>query len=90
MNLSVILIVMLCLSVAIQMLGVPISFFHLDDLLDLVESSVLEGFSLASSLVSWNPLSQSSPVNVCTLPMYRFTTGSDVFHPPLAGARYTA
>ena len=84
MNLKVMLLVVLCISVAVQMLGTPASFFHFDDPLDLVESSILEGFSIASDLGAWNLLNECSLTSLYTHAIYYFSRWSDVFHPPLA------
>lgn len=87
MSVNHLLMLALCIGIALQMLGAPVSFFHFDDPLDLVESSIQEGFSLASSLAVWDALGQCCLANVLTGRSYHFSTGSDVFHPPLALVR---
>ena len=43
-----VLIGLLCLCVTMQILGVPFSFWDMNETGDLVESSLLEGFALPS------------------------------------------
>ena len=87
MNLKGLLLVVLCIGIAVQMLGAPVSFFHFDDPSDLVESSILEGFSIASDLGAWNVSNECSLASLCTRATYHFSNRSDVFHPPLATPR---
>jgi hypothetical protein len=77
-------ILLLCLSITCQMLGAPISFFHLAEPLDLVESSIQEGFSIVTYFAGGNPLSRCSLANLRIDPVYHFSSWSDFFHPPLA------
>ncbi len=83
MKVHLVLGLILCISITCQMLGAPISFFHFDDPFDLVESSIQEGFSLASHAADWNPARQRALDSIYLFPRYQFSPWSDVFHPPL-------
>jgi hypothetical protein len=81
-----VLIGLLCFCVTMQILGVPISFWDMDETGDLVESSLLEGFSLPSvgtaiSVSLHRSLSSPSP------PLeYDIMLAQSFFHPPLSHA----
>ena len=87
MNVHFVLVLILCVSVTCQMLGAPISFFHLDDPFDLVESWIQEGFSVASHAADWEPSRQRPLDSMYLFPRYHFSPWSDVFHPPLREVR---
>jgi hypothetical protein len=53
---SILVYGLLCLAVVMQMLGTPTSLWTLDFETDLVEASLLEGFSLPPSLVVLSPV----------------------------------
>jgi hypothetical protein len=77
---------LLCLCVTMQILGVPVSFWDMNETEDLVESSLLEGFSLPSTAPELSVsryrkfYSPSPPLK------YDILLAQSLFHPPLSHA----
>jgi hypothetical protein len=77
---------LLCLCVTMQILGVPVSFWDMNEAKDLVESSLLEGFSLPSlgiavSVSLYGSLNSPSPPLEHDILLAR-----SLFHPPISHA----
>lgn len=77
------LIGLLCVSITLQILGSPLSFWHPDGSSDLIESSLLEGLAIISSTPIVSPVFQGVFAFEAPSPTYQFTTQHQCFHPPL-------
>lgn len=76
-------IFILCLSVCFQLLGVPGTLFNVADSEDDFQASVMTGYSLATTAISFLPMLTPFFV-VSENPLGRaFLWSNAVFHPPL-------
>ena len=76
-------ILVLCLAVCVQLLGVPGTIFNVMDAQDNFQASVMLGFTIASGTASMLPWLTSSSA-FAENPSIRLYVGSDdLFHPPL-------
>jgi hypothetical protein len=81
-----VLIGLLCLCVTMQILGVPVSFGEMNEAEDLVESSLLEGFSLPSAVPELS-VSQYRKFNSPSPPLeHDILLARSLFHPPISHA----
>lgn len=82
-NAGVMILLLLCISVVVQMLGVPVTLFNPGVTSDIPGASVLEGFSVPPSAVQ---LSFSTDA-VLVIEVHRLISrpvlASAPFHPPL-------
>lgn len=77
-------IMLLCVCITIQMLGVSATLLDPAKTFDALGASVLEGFSLPPSLPLLSPSSQSVPL-ADRLPLIHVPLlASALFHPPLS------
>ena len=80
---SFFLITVLCIGVAVQMLGVPLSLWELDGSSDIAGSSILEGFAVISNEPVLFPSSQSQ-FAFSRIDHHYIHLGQHLFfHPPL-------
>jgi hypothetical protein len=80
------LIGLLCFCVAMQMLGAPASFWDMDEPGDLVESSLLEGFSLPAEDLAVPVPQHGSLSTPSPLLEHEILLVHSLFHPPLSHA----
>ena len=76
-------IVALCIGIVLHILGASVSFWDLNAASDLVESSLLEGFTLISDEAPWSPQFCSVVLSSMTSSNYRLVVSNVFFHPPL-------
>ena len=78
------LIGMVCFTIIMQMLGVSISLWELDAASDLVESALLEGFSIPASMEKLSVTPQKSP-SFASAPLdHGILLAGSLFHPPVS------
>jgi hypothetical protein len=75
------LLMLLCLCVILQMLGVPSTL--LNPAFDAVESSVFEGFALLPAHPGLPPLSPFAAITDLRLAMHMPLLAETLFHPPV-------
>lgn len=83
-GLRVIVILLLCLCVVLQMLGVPVTLLSPSVTSDILGASVLEGFSLPPTLPELALLADSVLVREVHPIVHVPLLASALFHPPLA------
>jgi hypothetical protein len=81
-----VLIGLLCFCVTMQILGVPISFWDMNESEDLVESSLLEGFSLPSLGIAISVSLHRSLYSPSPPLEHDILLAQSLFHPPLSHA----
>jgi hypothetical protein len=80
---SLLIVLILCVSVFLQILGVPIAFYNLDGANSLVESDSLEDFSITTESINPLPVWLSK---IAGISLDRFSPHSFsvlIFHPPI-------
>jgi len=81
---SLALVVMfVCLGVFMQMLGVPVTLLNTSLVPDVLEASVLEGFTIPSTLPNLALFPNSGSADLVTLSMHLLLLASSLFHPPI-------
>jgi hypothetical protein len=78
-----VLIAFLCCGVALQILGVQISFWQLDGSSDLVECTLLEGFGIIAAGPEFAPLVSYTLSSDVYDPTRRLPSLPLLFRPPL-------
>jgi hypothetical protein len=78
-----VVILFLCLSVIMQMLGVPSTLLSPALSLDTLDASVSEGFSVPSSLPQLTPSVEMVPVTDAQPSFHVPVLASVLFHPPI-------
>ena len=73
----------LCCGVILQMLGVPVTFWDLDDTADFFSTSLLEGFAVPSNGPMVFPWSRAVFAAIVGERLYYSLSPPLVFHPPL-------
>lgn len=76
-------IVILCLAVCFQLLGVPGTLFNFADSQDNLQASVLLGYTIVTGTANFRPWLISFFASTVTPPVYAFTLSFTLFHPPL-------
>jgi hypothetical protein len=83
---ALVLIGLVCFCVTMQILGSPISFWDMNEIEDLVESSLQEGISLPSTVPELS-VSQYRKFYSPSPPLkYDILLAQSLFHPPLSHA----
>jgi hypothetical protein len=77
------MVLVLCICVTMQMLGVPGTLLNPALSSDILGSSVLEGFSVPSTLLQLTPLKETFAVTEKPLSLHLPILASVLFHPPL-------
>lgn len=78
-----VMVVLLCLCVMVQMLGVPVTLLNPLEAADTLAASVLEGFSVPSSLPQLTPSFETIPVTDGQSSVHVPVLASALFHPPV-------
>ena len=73
---------LLCLAIVMQMLGTPTSLWTLDFDADLVEASLLEGFSLLPSHMALSPILVTQEYIESSTPFLSVLLEHTLFRPP--------
>jgi hypothetical protein len=81
-----VLIGLLCFCVTMQTLGTPVSFWEMNEAEDLVESSLLEGFSLPSLGVAVSVSLNGSLSSASLALEHNILLAQSLFHPPISYA----
>lgn len=77
------MVMLLCLFVVVQMLGVPVTLLNPLEAADTLAASVLEGFSVPPSLPQLNPSAETDPVTDAQPSVHVPILASAPFHPPV-------
>lgn len=77
------MVLFLCLSVMVLMLGVPITLLNLSTDSDILSASVLEGFSVPPCVVRLEPLVTAVTTIEIQPTVDRPILISSLFHPPI-------
>ncbi len=77
------MLLLLCISVIVQMLGVPVTLFDPGATLDTPGASVLEGFSVPASAVQLSLSADAVPVIEVHRSTSRPVLAAAPFHPPM-------
>ena len=81
-----VLIGLLCFCLGMQILGAPVSFWDVSETEDLVESSLLEGFSLPALGIAIS-VSLHTSLYSPSLPLkHDILLAQSLFHPPMSHA----
>jgi hypothetical protein len=78
-----VVILFLCLSVIMQMLGVPVTLLSPALSLDTLDASVLEGFSIPPAVPQLTRSSETIPVTDAQPSGHVPILASTLFHPPV-------
>lgn len=78
-----VMVMVLCLCVMVQMLGVPVTLLNPVEAADTLAVSVSEGFSVPSSLPHLTPSFETVPVTDGQPFMHVPILASALFHPPV-------
>jgi hypothetical protein len=76
------MVVVLCLCVVVQMLGVPVTLLTPVGTVDTLAESVSEGFSVPSSFPQPTPSVEVVPVTDAQSSAHLVVLASALFHPP--------
>lgn len=76
------MVMLLCLCVMVQMLGVPATLLHPLEPVDTLAVSVSEGFSVPSSFPQLTPSVEMVLVTDLPLSVHMLVLASALFHPP--------
>ena len=76
-------ILILCLAVCLQMLGVPGTLFSFVDFEDDFQASVITGYTITSGSVSFSPYLTPVFTFVDNSRLNDFLSSDALFHPPL-------
>ena len=79
-----VLVGLLCFSVVMQILGVPCSFWDMNETGDLVETSLLEGFSLPSYETPFSVFLHESFYAPSPPLKHEILLVRTLFHPPVS------
>ncbi|MEO5956167.1 MAG: hypothetical protein ABIR36_10825 [Nitrospiraceae bacterium] len=74
---------LLCLFVVVQMLGVPVTLLSPLEAADTLGASVLEGFSVPSTVPQFTLSSETLPVTDAQPSVHVPVLASALFHPPV-------
>lgn len=77
------MVLLLCMCVLMQMLGAPATLLNPALSFDILGSSVLEGFSLPSTLFPPTPFNEVFAFTEKPSSLHLPIAGSALFHPPL-------
>ena len=77
------LVVVLCLSVFVQMLGVPAPLLSAGESFEVGEASLSEGFALVMTSPHWTPSSTRELVRDGDSSLHVPVLAVSLFHPPL-------
>lgn len=77
------MVVLLCLCIMVQMLGVPVTLLNPGGAADTLAVSVSEGFSVPSSLPQLTPSVEMVPVTDAQPSVHVPVLASVLFHPPI-------
>jgi hypothetical protein len=77
------LLLVLCLTVFLQMLGVPAPLLDPGEMFDSAEASVLEGAAIPPTCLQWAPSSRSTLIANSHSPIHVPLLALSLFHPPL-------
>lgn len=77
------MVMLLCLFVLVQMLGVPVTLLNPVAASDTLTVSVSEGFSVPSSLPQLIPAFETDPVIDAQPSVHVPVLASSLFHPPV-------
>ena len=77
------MVMLLCMCIMVQMLGVPVTLLNLGGVADTLAVSVCEGFSVPSSLPHLTPSVEMVPVSDAQLSVHVPVLASVLFHPPI-------
>jgi hypothetical protein len=77
------MVLVLCVGIVVQMLGVPVTLFSPADAPDPLGSSVLEGFSLPPQTVEFLLPGTSGKASDLSSVMHVPVIASALFHPPV-------
>lgn len=80
---GMIVILFLCVSVIMQMLGAPVTLLNPAETSDVLAASVLEGFSVPPALLHLTPSSEAVLVTDAQPSVYVLVLASAPFHPPV-------
>lgn len=83
-SLQGVVVLLLCFSVIVQMLGVPVTLLNPGAAADAPDNSVLEGFSVPPSVAQIAPFTKVRQVAEIPPVVLRPTLISTLFHPPLS------
>jgi hypothetical protein len=78
-----VVILFLCLSVFMQMLGVPVTFLSPALSPDTLGASVLEGFSIPPTMSQLTFSAQTAPATEAQPSVHALVLASSLFHPPV-------
>jgi hypothetical protein len=77
------MVVLLCLCIVVQMLGVPVTLLNLEAAADTLTVSASEGFSVPSSFPELTPSVEMVPVSDAPSSAHVPVLASVLFHPPV-------
>ena len=77
------MVMLLCLFVVMQMLGVPVTLLNPVEAADTQTVSVSEGFSVPSSFPQLTPAFETDPVTDAQPSVHVPVLASSLFHPPV-------
>jgi hypothetical protein len=77
------MVMLLCLCIMVQMLGVPVTLLNPAVAADTLAVSVSEGFSVPSSLPQLTPSVEMVPVTDAQPFVHVLVLASALFHPPV-------
>lgn len=78
------LVVVLCLSIACQVIGVPVALYNLAGSQEVVESSLFEDVALVSEFDFSTPRFSHEAKTVSSASPHVSFTLSSIFHPPIS------
>lgn len=79
----VLLVILICLSVLLEILGVPVTFWDLTDSDDPFTTSIMMGLTVVSSPVAVSLLTEHLVSLTLLGPPYHYLGQPSVFRPPL-------
>ncbi len=77
------MVVLLCLCIMVQMLGVPVTLLNPGGAEDALATSAYEGYSVPSSLPQLTPSFEMVPVTDAQPFVHMPVLASTLFHPPV-------
>ena len=81
-NVCMAMVILLCICIAVQMLGVPITLLNPEGAADTLTASTFEGFSVPSSIPQLEPSLETVPVTDAQPSIPVPVLASTLFHPP--------
>lgn len=77
------IVMLLCLSILVQMLGVPFTLLNPLEAADTQSASILEGFSIPTSLPHLTPSFETDTATDAPPSVHLPVLASVLFHPPI-------